>query len=311
MDLLAGQAYRPGHRTVLEGIARALREGADLPSALSQHPRIFPAEYRALVAAGIGSGKLSDVLRISRRDYEVRARLGQRFRRTSIYLWFLLGLCALAFAEGVLLTRHYFELFGLVEEGGVVSWLLSGRFPGLKKVIWLTLGVGGTLSAGAIVARILFSRGVKKGTGYWIPAWGRILKSRDLGRWCTALALRTSAGAPLPDALESAGASVLNRKFRTTAEGTTRRVREGGALSDAMYPHKVFPPTLTWAVSLAESRGRLPSTFETYAELYQAEADRGFEALYLMMHPLGILMIGNIILLIAYGVLSPMSSFYF
>jgi type II secretory pathway component PulF len=144
------------------------------------------------------------------------------------------------------------------------------------------------------------------GIGYALPAWGSIQKSRDLALFCCAAGMRLRSGSSTIDALRAARDAVANRRFRRIVDGVVRRVEEGEPLSSALFYHRFFPKTLSWGISLAEENGEVPRAFDTFAGLYTRQMERGFELFHELLTPLGILTIGNVVLLAALMILSPL-----
>jgi general secretion pathway protein F len=172
-------------------------------------------------------------------------------------------------------------------------------------VVGLACGLLVLFTGVAVPLLAWFSR---RRPGYWIPLWGRLLRARDLGLACSVLGLRLQAGATAPVALRSAAAALPNRHARRQLEEAARRVEEGASLSDALFYLRWFPRSLAWGVSLGERRGELPSVVAGFAKIYGAETERGFEMLFVLLAPLGVVALGNIAFLAAMFVLVPIFS---
>jgi type II secretory pathway component PulF len=166
------------------------------------------------------------------------------------------------------------------------------------------LGIGAAfLVASAFGFRLL---GRIYGSSYWVPVWGRIMRSRDLSLVCAAMALRLKAGATIPDALGDARAALSNGAGRRVLDRVRSRVEEGGKLSEAMFYERFFPRTLAWAVSLGESRDETPDVLRTFAETYSDELQWDFEVAQAMLTPIGIFVMANLVGLFAAGMLMPL-----
>jgi len=295
MDLLVAQAQGRSARAALEAVARRLREGIPLPEALAGSPDLFPEDYRVLVKAGLESGRLGEVLRLSQ-DYSLlRARILRNVARLVLYLSFGLVLCtAVLFAldlwakqmdgimKGINLVRS--QLGEIVFRGMGCWWI----FP---------LGVVALIGLGSLLLRLLGIWKPLRGLGYFVPVWGRLQRSRDLALFTTVLALRTRAGVPLVEGLGSAAAAVRNVRAREAAGRVQARVREGESLSTALFYERLFPRTLAWGISLGEARGDVPGMFQAFGRIYSADHERNCQILLQILTPLGILALGNLVLL--------------
>ena len=95
LRLVAAQAGSPVANTVLLEVRGAILDGRSLAGALAQHPTVFPEFFRASVAAGEQSGKLSDVLAHLAEFVENRQRAGQKVQFAMIYPAILAGVSML------------------------------------------------------------------------------------------------------------------------------------------------------------------------------------------------------------------------
>jgi general secretion pathway protein F len=287
LALLAAQAGSPRVRAALETVHRGLRDGKPLPEALRACPE-FPPDYAALVEAGLAGGRLADVLRGAATHHGLVARVGAKFRRFGIYLALGFGLALALFGVGAGLSGRLDHLVGDLygfrgREESWFEWMVRNPFR--------------------VLALLRFA--TRRRPGYWIPLWGRLLRSRDLALFCNVMGLRLAGGATLPDALASAGAAVPNRHARRMIGKLAERSREGASLSDALFYVRWFPRTLAWSVSLGERRGELPQVFSALGKVYGSETDRAFEMLFVILTPLGLVAVGNLAFFAVFATLAP------
>jgi type II secretory pathway component PulF len=302
VELLAAQARGGALRAALGSTASALREGVPLPEALARSPELFPPSYTALVDAGLRGNRLAQVLRQAETNDALRARVSRRMTELLAYL--CLGAVIMTLVVGVLAFLGH-NLSSEVRTALMVTDV-PGFFEWVERFWWVVpstfvviLVLGAVTFLGVFRARI-FSRAL-----FWVPVWGRLVKSRDLALFSTTMAVRLGAGATLPEALASAEASAGNRHSRRRVAAVRRRIEEGESLSSALFYESFFPRMLAWAVSMGEARGEVPDTFDTFARLYAAELDRNFGLVLQILTPLGLLALGNVALFTAMLVLSP------
>lgn len=313
VGIIASQVGGRSLRGALRQVARSMEEGESLSDALRRFPRVFPEEYSALVEAGIEGGRLAEVLRNAEQYHALRARLARGLGRILAYV----GTCFLAcMVVLVILTvvagwaaRMQHELIEPYEMWFRVRIPLTTR-----GLLWLQESAASVLFAGAIGLVLLsalwalFRRlASRTRLGYWIPAWGRIQRSRDMGLFCSAMALRLGGGASVPDSLDRAAEAIPNRFARKRVRDVRKMVGEGDTLSTALFYPRYFPRTLSWGVSMGETRGEVSGVFQMFAELYASDLERGFELLFFVMTPIGLLLVGNIVILMAIAVFWPWS----
>jgi general secretion pathway protein F len=305
--LLAGVVRSAGLREALRGVGRGLDEGLTLPDALGRYPEVFPADYCGLVRAGSDSDRLADVLRAIQTQHLLRARIQAKFFRLFLYVVSGVILGELALGSALMMNGYVGGIYAeVMTQMGMMDApdLNPTTFMEFTTALMLALPLGFLLVG--LLYKVLQRWAGAGWIGYALPVWGSIQKSRDLARFSCAVGLRLRSGAPLVEALRGGRDAVANRRFRRLAEGLVRRVSEGESLSSALYYDRFFPKTLSWGISLAEENGELPRALDTFAGLYNQQMERGFELLHELLTPLGILTIGNVALLAALMVLSPL-----
>ena len=312
LEVMASQGGPRGFRSVLEKVAGSLREGASLPDALSRHPRTFPREYPPLLEAGLEGGDLARVLRHAKIYHSMRARLSRGASRILAYGGACLLVCL--FVLGILLFvwSQFMDPMQHMD-----TWWYWGWHRDLpltwRLMLWLKADVY-RLPLIALALMGLFwvvppvlLKGFLSRTrlGYWVPAWGRIQKSRDLGLFCISMALRLDAGKTVPESLGLAAETVPTRYARKVLRKVRARVEEGEDLATALMLAPMIPKTLSWGVSVGEARGGLPEVFALFADLYTSQLEQSYDMLLTLLTPLGLLLVGNIVLLMATTVMTP------
>ncbi len=303
-ELLAAQARGREFRRALEEASGALREGASLPDALARGP--FPEDYVALVRAGIDGKGFAGLLRAAEAYYGLLTRSARVVRRFVLYLAVVGAFAAVALAGLLFIGNRFGEVYETVKVP--LPWIT-------RATVWVTTHPFWSLLVFSIVAvpgwkllGLLRRSPVLTALLYHVPGWGPVWKSRDLALLCTILAIRLRAGTALPDSLDAAAKALPNARSRAYVLEVRGRVLEGESFSSALFYRIFFPRTLAWAVSLAEARGDLPETLETFGRLYSSDLERSFEAFYALLTPLGILLLGNLAGFFAVAFLFPILS---
>ncbi|OWT53464.1 type II secretion system inner membrane protein GspF [Candidimonas nitroreducens] len=302
------QAERRHVALTLAAVRDDVRAGHRLGEALAAHPRDFPAIYRALVDAGEQSGELARVLERLADYIESRGALRNKVLTAFIYpcivsvvsvaiVVFLLsyvvpqvvGAFTQAHQTLPLLTRMmlaasaYFQNWGLAT--GVLlaacfaAWRLYLRHPAAR-MAWH--------------ARVLR-----------LPVLGRYALGVDVARFAATLAILTASRVPLLAALDASRHTLKNLRLRAAVDEATHRVREGGALAQALQSQKTFPPLLIHLVGSGERTGELPAMLERAAAVLATDLERRAMTMTALLEPLMILIMGGIVLLIVLAVMLP------
>ncbi len=129
------------------------------------------------------------------------------------------------------------------------------------------------------------------------------LKQSEVGDLTQQLATLLSAGLPLDRSLGILGELAENERIRTTVEKIRDRVREGGALSEAMEErHGVFSRFYINMVRAGEIGGSLDQTLTRMADYLERSKELKDSVVSAMIYPalLVLLAIASLILLMGY-----------
>ena len=308
LQTVAQQAPSPRSAAVLLNVRSQVQEGRTLAQALGAHTDAFPDFYRASIAAGEQSGRLSGVLAHLADFVDGRQRNRQKVQLALLYP----GLLALVSA-------------------GIITMLLTYVVPDIVKVFvargaelpFLTQGLialsGWVNSYGlifliALAAAVLLFR-------QWLSvprnrmAFDKVIAMRRPTRgfsqqmnavqFTGTLATLVQSGVPLLEALTAAGAVTPNRFVRARIQMAADRVREGGSLRQSMSEAGCFPPMLIAMVSSGESSGHLGPVLARAAEDQQRELDAWVATLVALVEPGVLLVMGGIVLLMVLSILLP------
>lgn len=294
----------------LAGLRDRIRDGESLARALAALTPDLPAFERAAVQAAEHAGLQGEVLAQLADFMESRQAAGERLRAALLYPLVVLGLAMglLSLMMFVVLPRasRLFEQFG----GGVppqTRWLAAWGprllFALLAAVAFGVLAVVAARRAArhdpARAARVdrLASR---------LPLCGPLLARLWGMHFAHTMALLLKAGVNAQDALASAGMATGSPWMGTLAAEQSERVRHGASLAQAVQALTPLAPFLFEWVRVGESAGNLHAMLSQAAQRCQRDVDRRLTRHLALLEPLLILLIGGIVLIVAYSVLKPM-----
>ena len=294
---LAGLADGEGGRLgALSGRLRdRMARGQGLAEAFRAEGDALPPSYRAVVEAGIRSGRPADAFEgladYTRQVAELRAAIGQAF----VYP---LTVLALAYALFVGLVLHVLPAIGRSFEATEVG----PRF-GTETLAWLDrwaaywVPIPPALVAGFVLVwwGTRRARTLGEGVGLDRVPWLRgVLRDWRASGFASLLALLIEHEVPLPEALpmaaEAAGGSDLARAANRRAEA----IRRGE--SRVEVPPKGeqgLPPLLRWVLSGSATGPLLASGLRATAVAYRRRAFRGAERIKVVVPSLILVLIGG------------------
>jgi general secretion pathway protein F len=295
-------------QAVVQSVHAGVVEGRRLADAMAREPKSFPPLYRAMVAAGEGSGSLPAILDrlaiLLERQAEIRGKL-----LTALAYPTILALVAM----GVVVALMMFVVPQVVEQFedvGQTLPLLTRLVIALSDLLvgwwWLmllvvaALGVGGWFALRQPPIRLAFDTRLLR-----LPLLGRLLRDLHAARMARTLSTMVASRLPLLDGLTLTAGTIHNRRLRIASDEIAEAVRGGGSLSAAMRRAGVFPPLLTYLAASGESAGRLDEMLERAADYLEREFDRFTATALSLLEPAIIVVMGGIVATIVLSILLP------
>ncbi len=309
---LASQAEKPAVRRTLSGVHAGIVEGQRLSQAMSNQGRAFPPLYRAMIAAGEGTGALPQILQrladLHERQQQVRGKL----LATLIYPTVLAVV-----AMGVVIALMTFVVPKVVEQfdsmGRALPWLTRAVIAvsdlltgwGWLLVLALALGAFG-------LSNLFRQEAFRLRFDHWLlglPGVGKLIRNLHAARLARTLSVMLASGLPMLEGLRATVDTVGNRVLRNATRAMAESIREGGSLSQAMRSAGIFPPILLYMAASGEASGQLGVMLERAADYLEREFGTFTSALMSLLEPAIIVLMGAIVAAIVLSILLPILQF--
>lgn len=305
---LSRQAEREEVRRVLSSVHAGVVEGRRLADAMGREPRSFPPLYRAMVAAGEGSGTLPAILERLAALLERQAQVRGKVLSTLAYPTILAVVAAFViFALMIFVVPKVVEQFQDVGQ----------QLPLLTRII---IGLSGFLAAWWWALLLLIAAGILLGTRALkeeglrmkfdaallrLPLLGRLIRDLHAARMARTLSTMVASRLPLLEGLKLTTGTVHNRVLRKASADIAETVRTGGSLSGALRKAGVFPPLLVYLAASGEASGRLDLMLERAADYLDREFDAFTSTALALLEPAIIIVMGVVVALIVLSILLP------
>lgn len=292
---------------IAQSLGRRLESGEDLATSLSQAGDEFPPIYRAVVLAGLRSGRLSVALegiaKTARRVTETR----QIMLVSLIYPFLVMVVASVVFWLTMSITIPAIQstiddlAFKLPRWYAILSRLAELLFVALP---WLWCGV--LILAAFLLVRVSRAGVLNARPGRGLSTIGQILRAGRLATFLETLALLLEQELPLAEALNLACQSSGDRDLQAVGKDLADAIRSGRPVS---HLPAGFPPLLGWMLMGGGRPGQLVAALRRLAENYRRRAARlsAWLTIYLPMT----LSAGACGLVVAAYVLLAMGPFYF
>ena len=307
LNVLHKRLKHPRVQQMTQALHQALVDGRSFSQALRDFPRIFPAIYVNLIAAGEASGALPEILKRLVEHLMQAKNLRDRVQQALIYPAFL-SLAGMALMV-VFITFMVPQLTGFMSTNGGTLPLPTRILVSLHAAItgywWLAIA----LIVGAVIGFRAFVRS-DEGRVTWdrirlsTPGFGRVIKHRYYAQFSRTLGTLMENGVPLLKALDLVTEIAGNRYLERKLGDVRRAVIDGANLSAALAAQNLFPELFTDMMAVGEQTGHFAQTMQTIADVYERELDRTVNIISALIPPVIIAVIAIVVGFVVYSILS-------
>jgi len=294
---------------VLSTVRESLKAGTSFSKCLEVHPKVFPALYVNMIAAGEASGTMEAVLERLADFMEGQSRLRGKVMGALAYPILMMAVGALMVS--VLMIAVVPKVVSIFNNlGQELPWytqlliFVSNMFAGYWWLMVIVIGAG-----------IWWFRRWKKtesGRMKWdtfilrVPIFGRLNLLVAVARFSRTLATLLASGVQLLTAMnivKNVLENALLESIVTTAIGS---IREGESIADPLKRSGEFPPMVTHMIAIGEKTGQLEQMLENVSRAYEADVEVKVVALTSLLEPLMIVALGGVVGFIAMAILMPL-----
>lgn len=307
LAVLQKRLKHPRVQIMTAALHQALVDGRSFSQALRDFPKIFPAIYVNLIAAGEASGALPEILRRLVAHLQQAKALRDSVQQALIYPAFL------AFAGAVLMTVFITfmvpQLTQFMSQNGGTLPLPTRILVAFHHLLTNYWWVAMVVVMGAAIAIRAFSR-TDEGkvtldrVRLSFPGYGRIVKGRYYAQFSRTLGTLMENGIPLLKALDLVTEIAGNRYLERKLADVRRAVIDGANLSVALTQQNLFPELFTDMMAVGEQTGHFAETMQTIADVYERELDRTVKITSALIPPVIIVMIAIVVGFVVFSILS-------
>lgn len=308
LTALTDEALKPAQSQALMHIRSQVQSGTALATALAQHPKDFPVEFCAVVAAAEKSGQLGAVLERLATEMEAAEQLKSKLMGAALYP--LIVTC-------IAIAMVIFLMAFVVPQVSTVFASRAQALPLLTQVLlvmsqavqdygWLALLT--LLVIGGVGAMAYRQPNWRVRMDTWTlktPVLGPLLLDYHHARLAATLSLLVGAGLPILKALQAASQTISNHGIQRGIQAAHDLVREGASLASALDAQALSVRWLIVFARLGEQTGQLSDMLGRAAQQSSDRVQRKALALVTWLEPLLILLMGLMVLGIVMSILLP------
>ena len=311
LRVIAQQSGQRGISALIMNVRGRVLEGHSLAFALGEYPSAFAPMYRSTVAAGEQSGFLHVVLE-NLADHTERRFEATRDVQMALFYPVILFVVSVIIVAGLMVyvVPNLVKMFDdMGQELPLLTTMLISVSGFLNAHWWAVL----LAVAGVVALRrwLLRQPGVRLA---WdrrklsLPLAAKLARAADASRYAGTLAILTSSGVALVDAMRIATEVVTNTWLKQKLGAAVERVSEGTSLRVALEGVGHFPPMFLHMVASGEASGQLDAMLGKVAHYQQQEFTRTVTTMVQLFQPLMLLVMAALVLTIVLAVLVPILS---
>ena len=308
LHAIARQSDKRRYSTLVMNVRARVLEGHSLAVALREYPGVFTPMYRSTVAAGEQSGYLHAVLDNLAEHTEQRFESVRNVQMALFYpaILFVVSVIVIAGLMIYVVPDVVDAFADTGKELPLLTTLLIDVSDFLQRFWWLLLVAG--LGLALAIRSLLRNAEVRL---RWdrrklvLPLAGRYARGSNASRYAATLAILTSSGVPLVDAMRIAMETVTNTWLKQRLAEAVQRVSEGTTLHAALETAGYFPPMFLHMIASGEASGELDAMLKKVANYQQQELTRQVTTIVQLLQPLMLLFMAGMVLTIVLAVLVP------
>ena len=293
---------------LLENLYHYLRKGESLANSIRLSKPSIQTDLIEMIESAENNGKLSNVMKEVNLLLNLKIKLKQKLTNALIYPSFLFLVTVVVF--NIILTQiipQFAQTFQDTEASlpMITQFLFNLSYVnnkyGLELVLFFILN---------ILIIYLLSRNQK--TRNWfselvlkIPYVNKLIINSNFNLFCRQMSINLMSGLQIDRALELTINSLSSNSIKSKLASIPDDIRKGNSLSVELKKVKLFPAYSLTMISAGEETGRLIEVFDTLSNQITTEIENNIERLSKIIEPTIIIIIGIIVSIMAFGILSP------
>ena len=311
LGVLVRRLKHPRLQGLSNGLHQALVDGRSLSQALRDYPRIFSPLYVNLVSAGEASGALPEILKrlvVHLADVKsLRDRVQQALVYPAVLVVAGIGLIIVFMTVMVPQLTKFFA--GTGQPLPAATRLLVNANYAIVHYWWVALLGGGAGYAG--FKAFTRSNEGRKAWDYFtwrVPIYSRIIRYRFYAQFAQTLGTLIENGVTLLRSLELLEEISGNEYVRSRMLEIRKAVVDGATLSTAVSEQGLFPELFADMMAVGEQTGKLGSTMQMIADVYERELDKQIQIVSTLIPPIVMIAIAGIVGLVVFAIMSAVFS---
>lgn len=298
LEACVHEGNSPRFARALGAVIERVEGGAELSSALAEHPRVFPQLYVSLIRASEASGMMGPILRRLAEHLEQHHELKRKIRGAVTYpiVMFLFAIGVTVFLLTFVLPKFTRIYAGREDKlPAITRWLLafSDHLTTFGPYLLGVLVVG-------VVALIWYLR-TENGKRHWdglklrLPLVGNMFHKSCLARSLRTLGTMIQSGVSMLESVKLTSGVSGSRNYEQMWTEVYGQLEKGRQLSEALGENRNVPKAVNKMLHAGERSGQLGAVMERVAIFCEQELNAAIKAFTSLLEPAIVMFLGVVV----------------
>lgn len=312
LNILSQEIENKKLKKIIGKIRELVEAGKQFSEALGKFPKIFPAVYVSMIAAGETAGKMEEALSQISNQMKKSHQLTSKVQGAMIYpAVILVAMFGIAFFVVFYILPKIMVMFEEVKvDLPLATRMLIGATKFMQNYWWLVIIVViGLMVSFVRLLKVAKFKHLIHSLNLKLPIFGKVIKKINLARFTLTLSSLLSSTIPIIEAVRICSEVVGNVVYRENLLSASESLKKGETMATilARFP-KTFPPMVTEMIMVGEQSGEVEKMLAELADYYNNEVDATMNNFTAIIEPVIILLLGLGVAGIAVAVIMPMYS---
>ena len=293
---------------MLVNISQNLRRGESLAHSIKISKPTIKSELIEMIESAELNGKLPKVLKDMNLLLDMKTKIQQRVTNALIYPFFLFIITLLVL--NIILTQ-VIPQFALTFQDAGANLPSITQFLFDLSYFMTNYGVESAIVLGTSVIGLFYLIKLDAVKNYLsdlfikIPYLNKFIIDTNYNLFCRQMSINLLSGLQIDHALELSINSLPSISLKKCLKHIPEEIRKGSNLSKELKSVGIFPAYSLTMISAGEETGQLVDVFDRLSTQLNTQVENSIERLSKLIEPTIIIIIGIVVSVIAFGILSP------
>ena len=293
---------------MLVNISQNLRRGESLAHSIKISKPTIKSELIEMIESAELNGKLPKVLKDMNLLLDMKTKIQQRVTNALIYPFFLFIITLLV--VNIILTQ-VIPQFALTFQDAGANLPSITQFLFDLSYFMTNYGVESAIVLGTSVIGLFYLIKLDAVKNYLsdlfikIPYLNKFIIDTNYNLFCRQMSINLLSGLQIDHALELSINSLPSISLKKCLKRIPEEIRKGSNLSKELKSIGIFPAYSLTMISAGEETGQLVDVFDRLSTQLNTQVENSIERLSKLIEPTIIIIIGIVVSVIAFGILSP------